>query len=298
MVWKILLLIFGVFTAATAVIMIKHSTVDPVLLASYRLLVAGVLLLPLFMMDLRRHRRRFQWRQLRLAILPGVLLGLHFITWIIGARLTTAANSSLIVNMVPVVMPFLLVLLVRERLTRGELAGTGIAMLGLGLLAGSDLNLSREFFLGDVMCFVSMLFYALYMALARRNRTLPSLWLYVVPLYLIGGASCLGVAIARGSALPGIGSGKNLALIIGLAVVPTIMGHSIFNYSMKHLRGQVVSLLGLGQFIFAAALGVVLLSPPEIPHWSFYPAAVLVVAGAAIALRSYPSPPPTPADVP
>ena len=131
MVIQTIVLIFGVLCCSTAVIMIKQSTdaMPPVLLAAGRQLLAAVLLAGLFWRDARRHRGTLTGRHLRRCILPGVLLGLHFITWIIGARLTLAANSSLIVNMVPVVMPFLLLVLMGESLNRGELLGTALAVV-------------------------------------------------------------------------------------------------------------------------------------------------------------------------
>ncbi|MBN1554066.1 MAG: DMT family transporter [Phycisphaerae bacterium] len=300
MIWRVLLLVFGVYCCATAVIMIKACTVPPVLLSAYRLLGAGVLLLPLFVRDYRRHtgeldspeRRRFLRRELRRTILPGVLLAVHFISWIIGARLTPAANSALIVNMVPVVMPFILFALLRERLTRGEFLGTGLAIAGLAALGFSDFHIRPEHLLGDVVCFGSMLFFAVYLALGRRNRHAASIWLYLVPLYLLGGVLCLIAGLILETP-PGMKAGFDGLMTLGLILVPTILGHSILNYSMKHMRGQIVSLTNLGQFVFAGVMAFFWRG--EIPAHTFYLAGVLIVAGAAVALKSQSQPqPPAP----
>lgn len=307
MIWRALLLMLGVFNCATSVIMIKACTVHPVLLSSYRLAVAAVLLTPLFLRDLAANRARFPlapgagngpvsapaggpegqwrfgWRHVWRTVVPGAMLGAHFILWIAGARLTPAVNSSLIVNMVPVAMPFLLVVLVRERLTRGELAATALSLAGVAVLAGGDLQLSPEYFRGDVLCFVSMLLLACYLALGRRNRDFPSLWLYLVPLYWVGAAVCFAAALPFVSPLA-VASWWDGLMVLGLGVVPTILGHSILNYSMKHFRGQAVGVAGLGQFIFAGILAYFLLR--EVPGWQFYVAGVLVVVGSILALRS------------
>jgi drug/metabolite transporter (DMT)-like permease len=47
------------------------------------------------------------------------------------------------------------------------------------------------------MCLVSMLLFALYLALGRRNRDFPSVWLYVIPVYGQAAAVCLLVALPR-----------------------------------------------------------------------------------------------------
>jgi len=278
-------LVVGVYACSTAVIMVKACSVHPVLLAAYRQLLAAVVLAPVFLRDLRRNRGRYRLAHLRRTLLPGILLAAHFISWIFGARRTLAANASLIVNMVPIAMPFLLYLLVRERLNRGEWMGTAVALAGVAVLAGGDFNIAPVYFFGDLVCFVSMILYAGYLALGRRNRDFPTIWLYVVPLYFVGGTACLATSLFLVSPLA-IDSTKDVLLTVGLAVIPTVIGHSIMNFSMKHFRGQVVGITNLSQFIFAAVMAFFLLG--ETPQRVFYVACVLVVAGVVLALRSAP----------
>lgn len=278
----LLLLLFGNVTASTAVLFIKASATHPMLLASYRLILAALFLTPVFFREAKRHRVRLSFELVKPAILPGLLLGLHFITWITGARLTLAANSTLIVNMVPVAMPFLLYFLSRELLSPAEIAGTVMAVAGVVLLAGRDFHIEPETFLGDVVCFVSMLFLALYMALAKRNNRQPSIWLYVVPLYYIGAVSSFAVSLFVTSPLAQPLTLRELGAAAGLAVLPTVIGHSIFNYAMTVLRGQIVSLFALSQFLFAAVFAYFLFG--EIPSPVLYPATALIMGGTVIAI--------------
>jgi len=291
MLLKAAIMLVGVFACSTAVIMVKASSVHPVLLASYRLLVAAAALSPLFMRDLRLHRSRYGLANVKRTLLPGVFLGAHLASWIFGARLTAAAHASLIVNMMPIIMPFLLYVLVRERVTRGEVVGTALALAGIFLLGGADFHISRQHAAGDVVCLVSMTMLAGYMALARRNRDFPTIWLYVTPLYLFAGLLCLlvglGLSLAAGASMALEGP-REVWLILGLGIVPTVIGHSIINFSMKHFRGQLVSIASLGEFIFAGIMAFFFLG--EAPHWSFYAAAGLVVAGAVVAVRATPEP--------
>jgi drug/metabolite transporter (DMT)-like permease len=309
------ILVFGVFCCSTAVIFIKASTVHPVLLAAVRLIVAGALLLPLFLRDLRSHRGVYTRSHLRRAVVPGLLLAVHFVTWNIGARLTVAANASLIINMMPVVMPFLLYVMIRERLNRGEWTGTALAVAGVVLLGWADLEFSPERFGGDVVTVVSMVIFAAYVASARRNRDVPTVWLYVWPLYVVAGAACLAVSVLAAAllAIPGgeavvaslglagkshplaIPTWRDAGYLLALGVIPTIVGHSIINHAMRFLRGQLVSLTNLGQPIFAAVLAYFLLD--ETPDVWFYPSAALVASGAGVAIWSMPAPTP-PRDAP
>ncbi len=293
MLFRIPLLICGVFCCSTAVLMIKASQVDPILLAGLRVFVASIVLGPVFWRDHVKYRDHWDMSRLKRTMIPGVILGLHFITWNLAARMTLAVNASLIVNMLPIAMPFLLYMLIREKPNRREITGTIIALGGVLILAGGDYHLDPQYFRGDLVAFGSMILYGLYLALGRRNSDFPTIWLYVVPLYLTAGVTSLviwGVLFLAGpTGLATVGDFsqpiREIAFIVGLGLIPTVMGHSIMNYSMKHLRGQVVSLANLNQFIFAGIMAWILLS--EKPSWNFYIACALVVAGAITALRGH-----------
>lgn len=272
----------GIIACSTAVIFIKLSNENSVLLSAYRLLVAAIALTPVYLRDLRRHEGRYSMTDLRASIVPGIALGLHFISWIIGVRLTTATNASLIVNLTPIVMPFFMYFMIREKITTAEIAGTIVSLAGLALLSGADFNLSRDYFWGDVLCLVSMLVMTWYMALGRRNRQIASTWLYVVPLYYVAGIFCFLVSLFFVNPVKPY-SLREILLILALGLIPTVAGHSILNYSLKYLRGQIVSILNMSQFIFAGIMAYAFLN--EIPAWNFYVASVILVAGCILAIR-------------
>jgi drug/metabolite transporter (DMT)-like permease len=278
MLWRYALLIFGVFCGSTAVIAINLSGVHPTLLAGYRCLIAAIALGPLFVRDLRRYPEMRS--ELVRAALPGLLMGLHFVSWNFGARMTPVAHAILIVNMVPLVMPLFLYVLVRERLTRREVAGTAVALGGVVLLSARDLHLSLDHFRGDLVCLVSMLFFCVYLVFGRRNRDFPSVWLYLVPLYLVAGLVGLAAGVLWADPLRAYPL-RDVLTVLWLALVPTVMGHSILNYSMRHMHGQRVGIANLGQIIFATAMGFLILG--QVPAAMFYPAALLLAAGIALA---------------
>jgi drug/metabolite transporter (DMT)-like permease len=278
---NILILLFSILCMATAIIFIKLSQEHALLLAAYRVLVAAIVLTPIFLRETRRHPQIRVSALFKTGIIPGLALALHFMSWVIGARMTTSVNASLIITLTPVVMPFLLIYMVQERITRGELLGTIIAVGGGVLLSARDFNFSRQYFWGDVLCFVSMLVYSVYIAFSRKNRHVPSLWLYVVPLYWVAGLFSLGVAAFFVNPIKAY-TLREVLFILGLGVIPTVIGHSILNYAMQVLPGQIVSLINMGLFVFVGILAYLILH--EIPRNSFYLAALMVVAGASVAL--------------
>lgn len=127
---RFVLLLIGTIACSTAAIIIKLSETHPILLAGYRCLIAAVILSPLYFRDLKVHRGKYQLRHFWATVGPGVFLGLHFITWIVGVRYTKAANATLLVMMVPITMPFFVWIRFRQKLNPAEWVGTAFQWRG------------------------------------------------------------------------------------------------------------------------------------------------------------------------
>lgn len=283
--WRHLALWTAIAAMASAVLWIKASNLPPIALAWMRLVLAAAALTPLFLLTLRRSGQPFGRADV-VRVIPGaILLALHFVTWIIGVRLTTAANASLIVNLSPVVMPFAMYLAERERLVRRELLGTILAIAGLLVLTLGGAEVGEGTWRGDATCAVSMLFMVAYMVFARLRARGRPIWLYVVPLYWLAAPVAFVFGLRELGSLPTITLRESL-LVLGLALVPTVIGHSIFQWAMVHLRSQVVAISNLGQFVFAGIFAALLFN--EYPAPRFYLAAALIAAGAAVVIRAAP----------
>ncbi len=289
MPWRYALLFLGAFASSMSVILIRMSHANSIVLSALRLLLAAALLSPVFWLEWRRHRAAWTRSHWVRTLPPSLLLAVHFSSWAYGARLTVAAQASLIVNLVPIVMPFFLHWLVRERINRVEICGTLLALAGVVVLTARDAFAGGGNYWGNIVCFISMLLVACYVALGRRNRDFPSLWLYVIPIYLQAGLICLALSLPWLGQFDA-GSSREWLSVIGLACVPTILGHSLLNYSVRHLRGQVVGLVFASQFIFPAILAVSLYQERLTPL--FCTASVIVLAGITLVVFSAPSPPP------
>lgn len=278
---RILLLVFGVMLGATAVIMIKAGDEHPLLVASYRLLIAAVVLTPFFIRDLKTWSGSYGWREISWTFAPAVALAAHFMTWVIGARMTVVANASLLANLTPVAMPFFVWLFFKEKINRQEVIGTLITLSGVVMLTLANLQVSPQNIPGDAMCLVSMLAFAVYLALGRRNGQRLTIWLYMVPIYWLAGLICLLVALFFINPIKPYTT-LNVLLILGLGLIPTVFAHTILNYSLRYFRGQVVSVTNLTQPIYAGVLGYLIFG--EAPAPSFYLAAVVIFSGILLVL--------------
>ena len=278
--WTILLA--GVCASAVSFIFIRESTEPPVMLAAFRVLLAGIVLLPVYLHARKTYTDAPLPVVIKRSLLPGGVLGLHFIAWVIGARMTPAANASLIVNVMPVVMPFFMFFMFREQIKPRELMATGITVIGMLLLGYSDFSISRTHFIGDIVCLVSMILFAWYLAIARHHRALPTVWLYIVPVYLSAGVLTFIVALFFSSPIHHY-TPYNLAMIAGVALVSTVIGHSALNYAMQRIRGQTVTVVNMLQFVIGGIFGYLIYA--EIPTAAFYIASVLVVLSIILVLK-------------
>ena len=77
--------------------------------------------------------------------------------------------------------------------------------------------------------------------------------------------------------------------MVALAAIPTVCGHSLLNAAMRRIRGQIVSLCNVSQFVFASIMGFLLFG--EAPRALFYLASSIVVAGVVIVVMAAPPEP-------
>ena len=173
-------------------------------------------------------------------------------------------------------MPFFSYFMLKEYMNKGEWMGTLLTFSGVAVLAYADYQLSTTLLHGDLVCLLSMLLMAWYLILARKNNSIPSIWLYLVPLYTQAGVICLVAGLIR-TGIPDSIEATEWLYILLLGLVPTVFGHSLLNLAMQWFRSQLVAILTQLQFIYAGILGYLFFT--EIPEISFYLASVFMMTG-------------------
>ena len=270
-------LLAGVFFCSCSVIIICSSQLPPSLVASYRLLIASILMVPPFLLAWSRHKRDFPASEFKRCLIPAILLSIHFISWSAGARLTYIANASLIINLTPVAMPFLAHFLIREKVTRLEILGTIIAVVGVVILSMNAFSINPKYLSGNIVCFGSMIAFAAYLAYGRVNRDFPSIWLYMTPVYAISAALCFIYSIFTLDSIS-IGSWEEFGWMLALAIIPTMLGHVTLNNSLRHFTAQTFAVVNLHQFVFAGIMAWIIFD--DTPPRMYYLAATLCITGA------------------
>lgn len=210
----------------------------------------------------------------------GLCLAVHFATWISSLDHTTVASSTVLVNTMPLWVALLSRFITRESISRRAWAGIAISFVGAAIIAGRDFRVGGPALFGDALALAGGLAAAIYLLLGRQLRAHLSLPSYCALTY--GAATCalwFIVAIA-GTQASGF-SDKTWSAIAGMAVVAQIGGHTLYNWSLKHLSTSAVAVALLGEPIGSSLLAWRLFG--EVPSPASLGGAVLVLLGIYLA---------------
>jgi drug/metabolite transporter (DMT)-like permease len=268
----------GIVAVSFGSIFIRLADAPSLVIAAYRLTLASLILAPAALLKCRGELRTLTRGDLRLALLAGFFLGLHFATWITSLEYTSVASSVVFVDTHPLFVGLASHFLLRERLSRPMLVGILIAMLGGAVIGYGSFGLGREELLGDLLALAGAAMAAGYFLIGRRLRPKFSLLSYIFLVYATGAVVLLAFSALAGQPFVGY-SGQTYLMFLLLAVVPQILGHSSFNWALRYLSATFVSVTVLGEPIGATILATLILREP--------PTVMELVGGALILAGIY-----------
>lgn len=287
-----LLLLVGLTAVSTSGPLMAATAVPALAIAFWRNALAGAVLVPAVLLTARAELRGLTARERRLAALAGLLLALHFGTWIPAVTLTSVASATALVACQPVWAA----LIARQRgehVAGRTWLGIAVAVAGAALLTGADLQVSGDALLGDGLAVLGGAFAAAYMTAGGEVRRSVSTTTYTALCYSVCAGLMLVVCLVGRQSLSGYALEDWLKLV-GLTVSAQLLGHSVFNRVLRTVNPTVVSMTILLEIPGAALIAAVLLD--QRPPLLALPAAVLLLAGLAIVVRAGASEPSVPVE--
>jgi drug/metabolite transporter (DMT)-like permease len=213
-------------------------------------------------------------------VLAGVWLAAHFGTWIPSAKLTNVAMATALVNTTPV-WTALLAVLRRVHVPVVTWVGIGVSVLGTALATVTDLHVSTHALLGDALALTGGFAAAVYTTIGERVRVSVSTTAYTLVCYSVCAVALLGVSLVLGVHLRGY-TGITWILIVAMTVGPQLLGHSLFNFSLRRVSATTIAVLLLLEVPGAALIGWILLG--QLPAARTLPGLILLLAGVAVVL--------------
>jgi drug/metabolite transporter (DMT)-like permease len=248
-------LLIGVFFVSWAAILIRMSHSEPTTIAFFRMFFSTLMVslaIPFY-----KGKWFVQRRDLLITILSGLFLGLHFYTWVAGLAQTSISSSVVLVTTQPIFVAILGYLILKEKIGLYGLIAVVLALLGSYLVARGDLKIDPEHLNGDLLSLAGAVFAGCYLFLGRFLRPRVDLVPYVVTVYGVSSAVLLILGLAA-SPFSFPTKGAEYLIFFLLALGPTIMGHNLYNYALRHLPAFPVGISILGEPVLATIWGIII----------------------------------------
>ena len=255
-----LILFIGVFALSTSAIFVKIADAPAPIIAFYRLLTAGVVLLPFFLCS-RSCRSEFkalqpkQWGQI---VAAGFCLALHYVMWFESLNYTSPASSTVIVCLQPLFSLAIERFIAQKPIKPSALVGCIVALCGCVIIGMGDFRISGESLLGDILAFVAAAVIAVYYFVGENVRKEMSAVTYSTTAYLVSALMLFIYALINGDQLTGF-TQVTWWSFVGIALVATIGGQFIFNLLLKKLPASAVTMGILGEPVGTCLLAWLLL---------------------------------------
>ncbi len=272
-------------TVSTAAVLIRlaQAEVHSLVVAAWRLALATLILTPLALGKVRRELMGFTASEWRAVLLSGLLLAIHFGTWITSLALTTVAASVILVWTNPIFAGLGSHLFFGERLTRGMTIAIVVAIVGSVIIGVGDLGEGTHRLVGDLLALMGAISGAGYFLIGRGLRGRLSLMAYVYPVYGIAAAILLTVMLLAGLG-PVPEHPQTWLWLLLMAIGPQILGHSSLNWALRYLSATYVTLAALGEPIGSALLAWWMLG--ERPTLWAVAGGALILCAIAVASRA------------
>ncbi len=230
--------------------------------------------------------RRESFQSLRsqfwIVLVAGVMLALHFATFLPSLRFTSVAAATALVSTVPI-WTALFARISGYPVSRWIWVGVGAAMLGVFLITGVDVATSPSALLGDALALLGGVAGAAYIMTGAKARKNLGAGQYSAVVYGLAAAGLLLACLLGGVELTGY-EPRDWILIGALTVLAQLLGHSLVNVVLRRLPPTTVGLALLlevpGAIVVAAVwLGV-------FPPVQLLPGVLLILAGLAFVIAS------------
>jgi drug/metabolite transporter (DMT)-like permease len=279
-------LAIAALATSSGAVLVRLAESPAAVTAFWRLALSVGILLPILLYRGDwRDWRALDWRDVSLLVVSGLCLAFHFLAWFRSLDFTSVASSTVLVSTHPLFVGILSARLLRERPTRREWFGLALAVAGALVIGWGGFRAGADPLRGDLLAISAAVFAALYFIAGRRLRGRIGLLPYVVPVYAIAAVTCLLYGGSTDLQFAGWPSGTWWALI-GLAVGPTLLGHTGFNWALRHVRAYVVSVILLFEPLGATLLAILVLGRAELPGWNTLIGGTAILVGVWVSIRA------------
>ena len=260
LVWG--LLAAGVVGVSSAGAILSHvDSVPPLMRASWRLQITVLMLLPFAIwqyrqMEITEKKKLTEKKTVLILAGSGIALAAHFGTWVTSLDHTSLAHSLLFVTSHPIIIVIGTAIFVRKPHSL-ETAGALVGLVGAGITLLDAKDSGDVTLWGDFLAFAGAITVVGYIVAGRILREWMPVFVYAVPVTLLGGILLIPFSILMGESTSAIGWVESdlLGWFILLAFLAGIVGHTGLNACLRWLKPLTVSFAVTLEPIIGAFIG-------------------------------------------
>lgn len=246
----IVFFVCGIFAISQSGNIVRLGETNASAIALWRLILATALLMP-FALGQWRTLLSLRRMELLLLLAGGLILGIHFVTWIAAIQHTKVANAASILAAAPTLTALCSRLLFGEKFGPFFLWSLLLGTAGVLVISLPSLALHSDHLWGDTLACICMLLYVAYLLVGKRLRSkLPNI-VYVVVLYGVAAIACLIIMLCYQLPFWGYSSQTWICFVL-MALLPTIVGHTSINSALRYFDAGRVAVAGLAEPPLAA----------------------------------------------
>ncbi len=262
-----LVLFLATLTVSFAAILVRFSESPPIVIAFYRLFFATLFMLFMHIMVERNlikkerslaERTRMNSRDYLIMAMAGLFLALHFWSWFTSLFYTSVAVSVALTDTSPMFVAILSWLILKEKINKIQVSGMVLAILGVVFVTRQDLiEKGLESFIGDMLALFSAVAVAIYFLVGRKVRKKIPIFLYTTIVYGSAALFLFILVLLKGDPLLGLQPREYVIFMI-LGFFVSGVGHTLYNFILKHVKAPIVTTTVLGEVIISTILAWIL----------------------------------------
>jgi len=279
----------GCFSLAPVFVLVANPPFSALEIAFWRLAIGAGFVGALGLLTRTPLRlRRQEWGKFALY---GLTLAIHLASYVAALSFTSIAHAVALTYTSPIFITILSAIFLHERPTRGALLGLAVAIIGIGVLSGFQLDYHSCTTghgpcspVGDLLALSAGLFSAIYSIAGRVERERHELFNYTFFVYGLAALWLLPIAVTLMAhhAYPLIAVGA----VIGLGIVPLGMGHTLYNAALRRTNPTLINLVITQEITGGIILGAIFLH--QIPSALSLVGVAVTLAGIIIVMLATP----------
>lgn len=273
------------FAAIFITTLIDLYNISPLSIAFYRLFFTTLIILPvvIFHKKTRDEIKSLPMSTLTSMIGIGIILAVHFALWITSLEFTSVASSVLLVTAHPIFVGPISHFFFKERLTLINTTGLVFSMVGVFILVVGNYGLgsfSLDTLEGNILAWLGGIAAGLYILGGRKTRKTVSIVSYAFVVYSVGTVVLFLICLIFNAPLYGFDFFA-YEIILLMAIVSGIFGHTFYNWSLEHVRASIASVVLLGEPLGSTLLAI------SLPWIQQIPSEYTLIGGTFILLGIY-----------